>query len=106
CNDDNLCTVDNCGSDQICTFTPTAGVEPPNQIVGDCKKVRCNAGEQEAIVDNSDSDDGNPCTKDACTAGKPLHDETAMEGQKCLLGSLAGECTKGDCKVKCDADHT
>ena len=87
-----------------------AGSATPSDETGDCKKIVCDSeGNASVEDDETDSDDGDPCTVDSCEGGAAQHEpatevacytgpsETNGEGNckpglaECANGQL-GEC--------------
>jgi hypothetical protein len=85
-------------------FTP-ANTPVAAQAAGDCKQAACDgSGAIAMIADDTDlpADDGNPCTVEACKAGKPGHPPAkngaaCSDGDGCTLGDIckAGMCAGG-----------
>lgn len=97
CNDNDLCTTDKCEESLqgTCVHTPIQG----------CK----------SCTQNSQCDDGSPCTQDACSGGKcyntPMLDGDACDdgafctvNDKCLGGICMG--TARDCSLFADLCNT
>ena len=100
CTDDNPCHVASCSADGSCTVA-NATQDPPDPHPGDCQRVHCVDGMPTTVSDPSDvDDDGDPCTKDACEAGKPVHTPVA-DGGSCMNEGHAGVCDKGACVIPC-----
>ena len=102
CADSNPCNVETCGDDKKCTATPVPDGPALNQIPGDCQQTTCEAGEAIQSEDETDKDDGNPCTADSCNGGVPEHDEASLEDQACLMN---GVCHGGKCVIICTNDE-
>ena len=101
CADSNPCNVETCGDDKKCTATPVPDGPALNQIPGDCQQTTCEGGEAIQNEDESDKDDGNPCTADSCNGDVPEHDAASLDGQACLTGGI---CENGNCVIVCDND--
>ncbi|HRI65841.1 MAG TPA: hypothetical protein PK156_16455 [Polyangium sp.] len=103
CDDQDQCTVNVCGPNKTCVYTPIDGIAP-QQKAGDCKQGFCNAG---SLTENSDDtdlpDDLESCTTDGCSNGTPIHDKLP-DGTMCSLGPSAGLCLSGVCVVECGQD--
>jgi hypothetical protein len=75
---DTFCQTRACDTN-VCGFNYTAiGTALPaaSQVTGDCKQVECNGalGTTNANLDTDlPADDGNECTKEACSSGTPQH---------------------------------
>ena len=66
------------------------------QVPGDCQQLRCEGGNEVIALDPTDTDDKNPCTKDACGPnGTATH--VAQTGQACSNGGLCSP--EGKCEV-------
>ena len=98
---DSPCVELTC-SDGFCGAEPIPdGVGPLVNSAGDCRKLSCVSGEVVDAVDDSDRDDGNPCTEDDCEAGKAEHNDLPT-GAPCLIGASVGSCNgQQDCIVSC-----
>jgi hypothetical protein len=82
----------------VCGIHQLQGDGPSvSQVYGDCRKAICAQGKLVLTVTDQDIyDDGNPCTKDACTNGTPTN--TILTGSSC---GVSGVCSaKGAC-VEC-----
>src|SRR5262245_44070817 len=79
CADSNPCNIETCGDDKKCTSTPVPDGPALNQIPGDCQQTTCEGGEAIQHEDETDKDDGNPCTADSCNGDVPEHDEASLE---------------------------
>lgn len=89
-----------------CGFAHTASGTPlSQQTAGDCKRTECDGlgGTIETTDDGDLPDDGNPCTRNVCTAGVPSHPFAPL-GTSCGEGLIcdgAGACvgciTPADC---------
>jgi hypothetical protein len=73
---------------------------------GDCKRPACNIdGSFAETIDDTDTDDGDPCTEDICSQGEPTHSPrpdnfTCGDCLKCLQGACVAcmmACTAGPC---------
>ncbi len=101
CDDGNPCTVDTCTDDGLCTYKSLDDVLSPHQVAGDCKTNRCNKGKEESDEDPTDiKDDGEDCTDDACSDGKPVHTPHG-DGEACKKAGMSGACKSGVCTVEC-----
>lgn len=107
--EDNECTIKICESN-VCQVTFVGYGTPTNaQAPGDCKQLVCDgAGALTEITDDMDLPvDGNPCTDDICTNGKPSNpfsspqtvcgDNLHCDGNgKCIGCSLPSDCGSPD----------
>lgn len=95
----SVCRIAVCNG--TCSYELAAAGPASVQVSGDCRRVDCESnGVANSVVDNTDSDDLNPCTSDSCTSGFATH--TALAGTPCNNG--AGTCdASGQC-VDCSAD--
>jgi len=100
------CTVDvsscrsaRCEASQCIYENAPEGTSVPEQALGDCLLVVCDGtGKTKAIVAENDvSDDGDPCTVDACQGAKSIHvnalEVVCYAGPRETLG--VGACTAG-----------
>jgi len=118
CNDNDLCTTDQCGEDGLCTFAPIGCPAPgPCMGAGTCNPATGSCS-YEPLPDGSACDDGNLCTRNdqcnngqcagtaiECTGADGCHDPGACDpatglcpnprpdGTPCSDGNL---CTTGD----------
>ncbi len=103
CDDPDQCTVDRCGENKTCVYTPIDGVAP-EQKAGDCKQGFCDKGVFTEKPDDTDlPDDLESCTTDGCSNGTPIHDKLP-DGTMCSVGPSAGLCLSGVCVVECSQD--
>jgi hypothetical protein len=93
------CQVAACTAN-LCELRPVPAGPAPSQVRGDCRRVDCTAvGAESIVIDDTDSDDGNPCTKDACVGGVPSH--AAAVGDSCGGGR---RCSSTGACVGCEKD--
>ncbi|MRG91257.1 hypothetical protein [Polyangium spumosum] len=89
CDDGNACTEDVCNVGiGACLFTDLDGLPTPGyeSVPGDCVQRICVAGEDTAVVDDTDVPvDVNPCTLDVCTMGAPTNPPVTA-GEPCEPG--------------------
>lgn len=94
CNDDNLCTNDNCNPDTGCVNTPNSKAcnDGDPCTFGDvCANGQCQPG------DLADCTDDNPCTEDGCENDSCVHtylDGSCDDEDPCTVGD---KCTMGNC---------
>jgi hypothetical protein len=98
-DDDNPCTRVAC-TDRLCEFPAVPDGFAAAQVPGDCLSNRCTGGELESEVDDSDTDDGLPCTSDLCEGGMATHSPIA-EGDPCELAGVTGTCVDAQCQITC-----
>ena len=87
----------------VCGTTSLPAGTAPKQTRGDCRRVDCTAnGLESIVVDDTDFDDGNECTKDTCANGMYAH--TVVPSTRCANGAKlcdpTGACV--DCVVATD----
>ena len=76
------CTAGTCVDDN----TPSGTGDPGGQTAGDCQKLVCDGfGGTASAPDDTDADDGHPCTLDACSGGIASHTLVAV-GTSCGAG--------------------
>jgi hypothetical protein len=103
CPDDaNPCTRVGC-VDRICEFPAVPDGFAAIQTPGDCRSNRCVAGELESAIDDTDLDDGFPCTADRCEDGVATHTPIA-DGDPCALAGVTGTCVDDQCEITCVLD--
>jgi hypothetical protein len=105
CDDANACTTEECLSGN-CSYTKLHDVDAPGtmQIIGDCRRIRCQNGDELALADDTDiPDDGKECTTDSCSDGMPVNEEIALHtpcpdtaGRFCNDSGDCVECTKNE----------
>jgi hypothetical protein len=88
---DTECMMRTCVSGACGTSFTNAGTPVAAQTVGDCHIQQCDgAGGVENVIDDTDADDQNECTIDACLGGtvlhEPLPDTTPCSGGECNGG--------------------
>src|SRR5262249_43732273 len=91
-------------ADLLCEWAQLDGVDSPEQVIGDCKKVHCAAGVEMDVTDDSDvPDDHEDCTIDSCDTKGPSH-VPKQDGTPCddKTGSK-GVCKNGVCAVQCSS---
>jgi hypothetical protein len=104
CDDQNPCTEDRCSKVGLCEWTKLDGIAGSGQKAGDCKTVKCVAGEATEEPDDNDIlDDHEACTIDSCNAGVPSN-TSKVDGVTCDLAGSTGVCTNGKCTVACKGD--
>jgi hypothetical protein len=105
CDDGNPCNIDTCESGK-CSITALPDGPATTQVPGDCKHATCEGGEAKQETDESDVDDGNPCTIDACVGDEPSHEVVPdSPPEPCSKGDdLIGTCIGGECTVKCTSN--
>ena len=95
-----VCTADPNNNSAICTPDPGSAVgnvcSPPSG--GTCD----GQGNCVACTVDSECDDGNACTDNACVAG--ACDFTNNDNNQCSVGGLPGTCNAGDCVGLCAPD--
>ena len=113
CEDDEACTLNDCGGDAGCLNTNKAGScsdESECTVDDTCADGKCVPGKAKAC------DDDNPCTKDTCVADKgcvytpaenePCNadDNPCTVSDSCIIDKDSGKstCTAGDQKA-CDS---
>ena len=102
CKDGEACTIDTCGSDNLCDNEPLDNVTSPDERPGDCNDSICTLGEEVMVANDSQlPDDGQPCTDDLCNQGVPEHPPLAI-GSPCSGVGREQLCNAlGDC-VECN----
>lgn len=90
-----------------CAFSnspPNTPLPASKQKTGDCVTAVCDGkGGVTTQEDDSDFDDGNPCTDDSCNKGVPKHTPSS-ESTQCSSMGVSGVCNgKGVC-VNCNVD--
>ncbi len=106
CNDNNICTDDQCDPELGCTTQPNSAPcddGDPCTLNDQCAGGLCQAGPSQLC------DDGNPCTADSCgESGACLHTPTegpCDDGNACTVGE---SCDQGKCLsialLNCDDD--
>ncbi len=95
CDDHNVCTTDSCDSKKGCQYAPsgvlTCNDADPCTNGDHCEKGSCTGTPVSC-------DDGNPCTKDLCTAAGCTH--TPDDNLKCNDGNACTQkdvCSGGQC---------
>lgn len=91
------CTAGMCGVSLLMALPSSA------QTPGDCRRIDCVQGDESIVIDNTDTDDRNECTQDACNNGVPSH--TVLSGGRCANntkfcnanGACVGCNTEADC---------
>ena len=105
CNQDNVCSPEVCTADPndntaVCTPDPGSAAgnacSPPDG--GTCD----GQGNCVACTVNSDCEDNNECTDNACVAG--ACEFTNNDANQCSDGGLPGTCNAGDCEGLCAPD--
>ena len=105
CNQDNVCSPEVCTADPndntaVCTPDPGSAAgnacSPPDG--GTCD----GQGNCVACTVNSDCEDNNECTDNACVAG--ACEFTNNDANQCSVGGLPGTCNAGDCEGLCAPD--
>jgi hypothetical protein len=101
CDDGDPCTTDTCGQDKQCVHAAAPDADIAEQKPGDCLRSVCRAGLELDTADPTDvKDDGESCTVDTCTDGKPVSTPVAS-GTACEDGAKKGGCVKGACVTSC-----
>jgi hypothetical protein len=105
CDDNKACTTDQC-VDGSCVYERLNGVDAPGlmQIAGDCRRIRCQDGNDLDLPDDSDvPDDGKECTNDACDNGMVINEEIPLHtpcpdtaGFYCNDSGDCVECTRNE----------
>ena len=105
CDDGNPCNVDTCEAGK-CAITALPDGPAATQVPGDCKHAACEGGKAVQETDETDVDDGNPCTIDACVGDAPEHELVPdSPPEPCSKGDdLIGTCIGGVCTVKCTSN--
>ena len=104
CNDTNPCTDDECDlTTGKCSNPPVAdGPLGSANVLGDCKEIRCTAGELETVADDADKPaDADPCKVIDCANGS-VSTTNEPNGTTCGPSPLA--CEDGSC-VGCTMDN-
>ncbi|HEY2898947.1 MAG TPA: lamin tail domain-containing protein [Polyangia bacterium] len=87
CGANTECKIWTCVSHVCGRNDPVDGTAVASQTPDDCKKVVCNgSGDTRVANDDTDNDDGNACTDDACSSGTVSHVNTAA-GKVCSQNS-------------------
>lgn len=106
CDDNEPCTADSCGADNLCVRQPVADgtvLDASFQTTGDCKQVVCRGGKSVSGPDTVDFiDQGNDCTTESCGDDGPTSSPNAS-GTVCKDASgNTGKCDgDGACVVEC-----
>ncbi len=105
CDDANACTNEDCLSGS-CNYEKLSDVDAPGQmqIAGDCRRIRCQNGDEIALPDDTDlPDDGKECTTDSCDNGMPSNVPLPIHtmcpetpGWHCNDSGNCVECTKNE----------
>jgi hypothetical protein len=102
-DDENPCTrVAEC-VDRICEYPLVPDGFATLQSPGDCQSNLCVGGELESEIDDTDLDDGLPCTADLCQDGVATHTPIA-EGGPCQIAGVFGTCVDDQCEITCVLD--
>ena len=104
CNDTNPCTDDECNlTTGKCSNPPVAdGPLGSANVLGDCKEIRCTAGELQTVADDADKPaDADPCKVIDCANGS-VSTTNEPNGTACGPSPLA--CQDGSC-VGCTMDN-
>lgn len=99
-DDENPCTrVASC-VERICEYPSVPDGFAAVQTPGDCRSTRCIGGELESEIDDTDLDDGLPCTADLCQDGVATHTPIA-DGDPCRIAGVVGTCVDDQCEITC-----
>jgi hypothetical protein len=105
CDSQSACATSAC-KDGVCESTPLPDGKAPasTQIAFDCRVFTCIDGLLGQQDDDQDiPDDGEQCTVDSCSGGKPFH-TAKPHTAGCSMGASNGLCSKGVCEVLCVSD--
>lgn len=113
CTDGDACMDVFCGADDICHAEPLPDGPVGSQVPGDCLMSGCQGGQYGEWVANDPFDDGNPCTVDSCSYGKPSN-TPLPEGALCAItesdsgtcGAPAGDPAGFECLNVCSPPGT
>ena len=101
CDDGNVCTVDECAAG-YCARTPLE-ISVADAVAGDCRRLACVDGALIEVGDDGDlpADDGNPCTREACSNRFPRHypDNALCDDGDVLNGEEVCSVAQGGCAI-------
>ncbi len=102
CDDGNECTQNRCVAGACLNLEQPAGA---SCTLADGSSGYCDgAGACAGCTIDSQCDDGNPCTDDACNVGSCMHADTAAGGSCTLADGSSGYCDGAGACVGCTDD--